>query len=51
MSSIIESTNTLSDRMVKPSIRTALKAMIGDNRCFMPTYLAIETISVCEVKW
>jgi radical SAM protein with 4Fe4S-binding SPASM domain len=48
MSTLIETTNILSDNTVKPGINSALKAMIGDKRCFMPTHMAIETISACN---
>jgi len=50
MSTLIEPTNTLSDKTVQPGINSALKAMIGDKRCFMPTHLAIETISACNAN-
>lgn len=48
MNGVIETTNTLSDMTVKPGINSALKAMIGDKRCFMPTQLAVETVSACN---
>jgi radical SAM protein with 4Fe4S-binding SPASM domain len=48
MSTLIETANTLLNKTVKPGINSALKAMIGDKRCFMPTHLAIETVSACN---
>lgn len=48
MSSIVETSSTHSDITNESGIHSELKAMIGDKRCFMPTHLAIETVSICN---
>ncbi|HBG78598.1 MAG TPA: hypothetical protein DDW84_07135 [Phycisphaerales bacterium] len=42
--------NMSADRAVESVQDAKIRAVIGDNRCFMPTQLAIETVRACNAK-